>query len=87
MVKNKVVSTIEPISVEAKGAFHHWPSRKRSKIDTSKSCAVRKAMADATAMRSGTAGPYSNMICDPISEQMMPTINPAKTTRRAAETP
>jgi len=87
MVKNSAVSTADPMKVDASGAFHHAPPRRRSKIETSKSWAVRNAIADATAMRSGTAGPYSSMICDPISEHTMPTKNPANTTRRAADTP
>ena len=87
MVKNSAVSTEDPMTLEITGACHHVAARIRSKIATSRSCAVRKAMPDPTAIRSVTSGPNSPMIWVPISEQATPTRNPAKTTRRAACTP
>ena len=56
MVKNIAVSSEEPIKVEASGARHHAPDRRRSKIETSISCATRKAMPEPSAMRRVTAG-------------------------------
>lgn len=87
IVKNSAVSSADPTSVEIRGARHQVPLRKRLKIPTSVNCAIKKAVPDPIATRSGTAGPYSNMIWLPMSEQMMPMMKPAKTTRRAAETP
>ena len=87
MEKNSAVSMALLISVLTSGARHHAPSRKRLKMVTSRSCATRKAVPEATAMRTVTSGPNSPMIWVPMGEQTRPTTKPTSTTRRAAEAP
>ena len=80
MVKKKAVSMDDPISVDAKGARHHAPSRSRLNTATSINCAIKKAMPDPIAIRSVTKGPNSPIIWVPTNEQPIPARKPAKTT-------
>jgi hypothetical protein len=84
MEKNSAVSTDAPTSVDTSGAFHHVPPRKAENTPTSKSCAVKNASPDPTAMRKVTKGPNSPMICVPTSEQKIPTMNPENDVPRRA---
>lgn len=49
--KNNIVSIIEPMKDEIKGANHQLKERRRLKIEISKNCAIKKALPDAIAMR------------------------------------
>jgi hypothetical protein len=51
MVKNSAVSTEDPITLEITGACHHFAARIRSKIATSRSCAVRNAIPEPSAIQ------------------------------------
>lgn len=55
MVKKMAVSRADPITVDANGARHHAPLRKRSKMVTSIICAIKNAVPDPTATRKATA--------------------------------
>ena len=90
--KNKIVSRVEPINVETKGALHQVPCLSRSKIVTSNNCAQRNAVADPIAILIVTAGAINSgaisiLICVPIREHTIPTTNPKNTTRRASAGP
>ncbi len=63
--------------VETRGARHQEPRRSRSNTQTSKSCAARKAVPEASAIR-GVAN---------HTDSTTASAKPAKTTRRAAAGP
>jgi len=58
--KNNDVSIVEAIAEEPSGACHQGRLRSRSKIKTSLSCAIRKALPDAIAIR-GVANQMDKM--------------------------
>ena len=54
--KKMAVSTAEEMIEETSGARHQLPSRRRLNTATSRSCAARKAVAEAMATRNETLG-------------------------------